>query len=265
MKHQPIPLKIGSNMFTEQMKWTVWFIGVSFFVHLVQIGSNLLGTRSDKNGVTDYFLTSHIAGNIYMLVIGIIAAYAFLPFFVQNGITRRDVLRGSILAALGLSIVIPFITLILSLLVGWVVDLSNLPVVISDMPAFSEDDASGHIIAAIVLSILDAPTAIDQNFILAILLNTLNLFFFYMVGYFITTGFYRFNVIIGLGYILISVASIAIRSMFWGTATLNMVYNWLPFHSIQLSNSSFIIASIILSIVVIWFIRLTTKKVTIKL
>jgi hypothetical protein len=265
MQQQPISLKIGSNMFTEQMKWTVWFIGISFLVHIIQICGNLLGTRSDNNEVTDYFLASHIAGNIYMLVIGIIAAYAFLPFFVQNGLTRRDVFKGSLLAAIGLSIVIPIITLILSLLVGWIVDLFNLPVTITDMPVFDKEDTSGNLIEAIVFSILDAPTGVHENLSLALLLNTLNLFFFYIVGYFITTGFYRFNVMIGLGYILISISLISIRSMFWGTNTMDIVYNWLPIGTFQLSSSAFIVASIVLSLIIIWLIRLTTKKMAIKL
>jgi hypothetical protein len=116
-----------------------------------------------------------------------------------------------------------------------------------------------------VFSILDAPTGVHENLSLALLLNTLNLFFFYIVGYFITTGFYRFNVMIGLGYILISISLISIRSMFWGTNTMDIVYNWLPIGTFQLSSSAFIVASIVLSLIIIWLIRLTTKKMAIKL
>ena len=44
--------------------------------------------------MNSYFGTAvFVSSNIYMLVIGIIAAYAFLQYYVSSGVTRKDYLK----------------------------------------------------------------------------------------------------------------------------------------------------------------------------
>src|SRR5699024_12454545 len=57
----------------------------------------------------------YVAANIYMLVIGIIAIN-FLPYYVQNGVTRKNYFIGNVFAGVGLSIVIPVLIYIISFL-----------------------------------------------------------------------------------------------------------------------------------------------------
>ena len=168
------------------------------------------------------------------------------------------------LGAIGLSLALPIITFILNQFVILFLDLANVSFAFTEMPNFVDEDAKEHILAGIIFSIIDAPF-VSHNPVLSIVLNALNLLFFYVIGYFITSGFYRFNWMVGFGYIVMSLGLIALRALLWGSETMELLYNWLPIGEIQLSTVGFMFASIILSVFIMVLIRLTTKRVTIRM
>src|SRR5690625_6438150 len=87
-------------MFLEQMKWSLWFIVFVLVSYIVVIAISI-NTGSNSS---DFFGFSYGSTKVYMLVIGIISASAFLTFYVKHGVTRKDYFIGSILAIIFLSI-----------------------------------------------------------------------------------------------------------------------------------------------------------------
>jgi uncharacterized integral membrane protein len=99
MKEKMIISKVARDMFLEQLKWSLWFIGIVVLLHVVFF---ILSSQFDFK-INNLFTFSYMAAPIYMLIIGIIAGTSFLPFFVKHGVTRKDYFWGSSVAALILS------------------------------------------------------------------------------------------------------------------------------------------------------------------
>ena len=125
-----------------------------------------------------------------------------------------------------------------------------------------EEDS--NLLGDIITSVIISPFVdLHSNWLLAILIFTLNLLTYFVVGWFIGTSFYRFDILIGLGVVLLSIAI-----LFTADGLLNVALN-LPVHEIFISLSlslpvSALVILIILGIV-LWVIRQMTKKVSIKM
>lgn len=258
MKKKSIRTKLAIDLFTLQGKWTVWFLGIMFVVYIAHILYPLIYTGESGRTVDDFYARSYIFGNIYMLVIGIITSISCLPYYVQNGITRRDYFFGATIGTLGLAIIIPLVALIIRFLTKGMIDWTNLPIELKGLTDIhiAEEDS---FIAQMILAVIYAPSVVEISG-LSILVFTVNLFFYYVIGWMIGAGFYRFGGIKGMMFIVLALAIFLINSGIWG----NPVPAWLPIPDLTLSFYA-IIGTVLLIFIVLGIIRLVTRNVRIKL
>ena len=198
MNQKAVYPKVATDLFWIQLFWSFGFLGVMFVIHIIKV---ILGSITG-NEINNYFSIVYVAANIFMLVIGIISTYSFLGFYVGNGVTRRDYFKGATLSTIALSIAIPVIASIISALERLFINLTNLYTVDSN-PFVSKGIAEeSNLIGDIVKSVVISPFVdLQDNWLLAILIFSLTLFTYFVVGWFIGTSFYRFNILIGLGVV----------------------------------------------------------------
>src|SRR4051794_22873455 len=103
MKHKAVYPKVATDLFFVQLFWSFGFLGVLLVVHIIKI---ILGIMNGSE-INNYFSIVYVAAHIFMLVIGIISVYGFLPHYVGNGVSRRDYFKGATLSTIALSITIP--------------------------------------------------------------------------------------------------------------------------------------------------------------
>lgn len=260
---QRIFLKVAKDMFRVQMSWAFGFLGIMLAINIFKIiRATIQGT-----GVDNYYNSVFVAANIFMLVIGIIAVY-FLPHYVENGVTRKDYFKGTFIASIGLSVIIPIITIGISSLQLFI--LKNI-----DKISFKEADFNsvvlevnndvGDIIGDTVTSIILNPYIDPQsNWILAIDIFSLNIFMYYLIGWLISASFYRFDTLTGLGSILIAFIILTLED------TLLRISLDLPVAS-RFSTLEFlplgvtVLGILFLILISIWIIRSLTKRVKVKM
>src|SRR5690625_5822035 len=97
--------KPALDLLWVQLTWTFGFLGIYF---LVNLGKIIFGDHVDS-----FYSAGYIASNIYMLVIGIIAIN-FMPYYVENGITRKNHFLGNTIAGVGLSIILPILIFLIN-------------------------------------------------------------------------------------------------------------------------------------------------------
>ncbi|MFA1819203.1 hypothetical protein ACDX78_03185 [Virgibacillus oceani] len=258
--------KIAADMFWTLMSWTFGFLGVMIIINIVQRAINVIqGTEVDGG----FYGSLIIASNIYMLIIGIISIY-FLPYYVENGVTRKDYFKGTLIASIGVSIVLPIIIFFISIverfiLTNWL----NMSYKTQDInEIFNEvlmdiDGGLGSFIGDLILSVILSPNMDPySNWMLAIVVFASNIFIFYLLGWLISAGFYRGGTIIGLGFIVIAIAINTLKDTLLRIA-LDLPFS-ARFSALEPFSSWIAIAGILLLILLsVWFIRLLTKKVTI--
>ena len=260
MTQKAVYPKVATDLFWIQLFWSLGFLGVMFVIHIIKV---ILGSING-NEINNYFSAVFVAANIFMLVIGIISVYGFLPHYVGNGVRRRDYFKGATLSTIALSITIPVIASFVSVLERWFINLTNLYTVDSN-PFISQGIAEeSGLIGDIVKSVVISPFVdLHNNWLLAILIFSLNLLTYFIVGWFIGASFYRFNILIGIGSCLLSIAILVAADGLLRAALELPVHE--VFASLSLSLPISVLASLILLGIILWFIRQMTKKVSIKM
>ncbi len=200
-------IKIGLDLFYIQLTWTLWALGIFLLINI--------GRLIFLDYVDSYYSGGYIAANIYMLVIGIIAIN-YLPYFVENGITRKNFFVGNVLAGIGLSIITPILIYIISFLEKIMIHQFTSVVLRDDSLEMAvhevTEEIGGNFIGEIIQSIILTPFINpDKSLILSLALFTLHIFMFYIIGWLIGTAFYRLRVIGGLLFIAISILLIFIK------------------------------------------------------
>ncbi|GGA74928.1 hypothetical protein [Ornithinibacillus halotolerans] len=266
MKQNAIYPKVALDMFVVQLTWALGFLGVMLLVH---IGKIIASTFGDYE-VDSYFNVVFIAANIFMFVVGILCVN-FLPHYVSNGVTRKDYFKGALIGALGLSVALPVIASIGSLLSKVILNLfekitikeADINSVITDIE--TDSNIIGNIVDSVVQSFI-VPPYIDptSNFVLAIAIVSLNIFIYFLVGWLIGVAFYRLGTLGGLLFIVIGLALIIVKD-----ALLRLILN-LPLppklafiESLSNSIGGIIIVAIIL--LALFGIRSLSKNMTVKL
>lgn len=252
--------KVGLDLFYVQLIWTFWALGIFL---LINIGKIIFFSHVDS-----YYSAGYIAANIYMLVIGIIAIN-FLPYYVENGITRKNFFIGNMLASIGLSIVIPILIYLISLLEKFIVhNFTSIALRNQILNEVSEEvttDIDGNIIGEIIQSIILTPFINPEaNLILSLALFSLHIFVFYIIGWMIGAAFYRLSVIGGLIFIAIGLALILLKdSMIRLILDIPLFQNWIVLENIPENLALPFVFIIIL--VSIMLIRILTKRAPIKI
>ncbi|MDD2497877.1 MAG: hypothetical protein PHY90_07095 [Desulfitobacteriaceae bacterium] len=235
--------KVALDMYIEQMKWSVWFIGIIIAVY---IGLNIAGQIYDFDFIDNLLGFSEGSSIIYMFVIGIIAGATFLPHLLKLGVTRTHCFYGTVVAAILISISLP---LIFSLFSG---------------------------LEYLLLRLFDFKIAepVSSNFTASFFLFSLNIFMGYLLGWLINVGFYKFNWVIGLFFIALANGLITIHSIIWKNIIVSLfsididAFETKLEAGVQLTGLSFLIPaleSLALILIILIIIRTTTKRIPIKI
>lgn len=197
--------RVGFDLFWVQLTWTFYYLGITLLVNIIRLffGGNL----------DTFYSAGYISSNIYMLVIGIIAIN-FLPYYVENGITRKNYFLGNLIASAGLSIILPILTYFISLVEKLIVNnfTSNDLADRTLEQLVIEMDMDGNIVGEIIQSVILTPfISPESNLLLSLALFSLHIFIFYMIGWLIGSAFYRLGVIAGIIFIAIGLSFLLIK------------------------------------------------------
>lgn len=248
------------DLFLLQLTWTFWALGIFLVINT--------GRLIFLDYVDSYYSGGYISANIYMLVIGIIAVN-FLPYYVENGVTRKKYFTANVLASVGLSIAIPiliyligfFERLIVNNFTSIVLRENSLERAAEEVTANIDGNLIGEIIQSILLTPFINP---ESNLILSLGLFSLHIFVFYIIGWMIGAAFYRLDVIGGLVFIVIGFILILIKD-----SMIRLVFDIPLFQNLTVLENvpdnlalPFVFIIIIVSIVLI---RILTKRAPIKI
>jgi hypothetical protein len=249
-------LKVATDMFWMQLFWALGFLGVMLLVHIAK----MVATLFREEEVSTFYASASIASNIFMLVIGIISSLGFIKHYVGHGITRKDYFYGSAFASVGLSVLIPILSAIITYVVGFVIKIAGFSIVLKGYRNEPLDESG--IIGNIVQSIIMAPIIeLDNDPLLALFIFSLSALTYYIAGWLIGSAFYRFGAIIGIGTIILGAAVIYIEKILIN-AGLGLEFFDYSFN-LPLAVSAAIL--LVLLCIVLWLIRQFTKRIPIKL
>lgn len=260
LKKTSIFSKVATDLFWVQLFWAFGFLGIMLAIHVVKVA---LAINNDTD-IEVYFVSTFVASNIFMLVIGIISSYGFLPHYVSNGVTRKDYFKGAVIASVGLSIALPVISSIVSVIELFILKMFNMSTIFSTTFGERVNMEDDGIIAEIIQSIIIAPYVDPQsNWLLAIFVVTLNLLTFYLLGWLIGSAFYRFGVIVGIVVIAISIVLVLLENAILSIGLGLTVPD--RFSSYDFSLPISLLGVVVILIIVLWLIRKFTKRVAIKM
>lgn len=260
LKKTSIFPRVATDLFWVQLFWAFGFLGIMLAIHVVEI----VVAINSNNDIELYFVSTFVASNIFMFVIGIISAYGFLPHYVRNGVTRKDYYKGAVIASVGLSIALPVISSIVSGIELFILKIFNMSTVFTTTFGERVNMEDDGIFVDIIQSIIIAPYVDPQsNWLLAIFIVTLNLLTFYLLGWLIGSAFYRFGVIVGLAFIAISIVIILLENALLSIGLGLTVQD--NFSGYEFSLPIAILGVVIMIIIVLWLIRQLTKRVAIKM
>lgn len=246
---------IGFHLLQEQLIWTFWFIGIVLLVNIVRtvLVSLYIGIEAD------YFYGGvFIASNIYMLIIGIISIY-FLPYFVENGVTRKNYFYGNVIASVCLSILIPVFAYVITIFEKAI--FPNLRTI--DFGPVVDHD--GNIIGDLIQSIILAPYVnVETDPLLSMIVFSINIFGFYIIGWLISATFYRLGVIAGLLVIFLGIIFFAFKDSMVRIAFDLPIFEHYSIFTVVPKNMALLLvfAGMLL---VLSLIRLLTKRAPIKI
>lgn len=243
--------RVGFELLQAQLIWSFWYLGILLVVDLVRLF--IFNTEIDL-----LYNQSYVASNVFMLVIGIIAIY-FLPYYVENGVTRKNYFLGNILAAVSLSILIPIISYVITLLQSTVLTSLN------ESQLASVPDTDTNLIGDMLQSILLTPYVdIDTNVLMSLFIFSLNIFVFYLIGWLIGTAFYRLGVIGGLLFIVIAILFIAVKDSMLRIALSLPLFESFSMFDIASPSMASLLVFIVIGIT-LFLIYLLTRRAPIKI
>ncbi|MDZ5712716.1 hypothetical protein [Jeotgalibacillus haloalkalitolerans] len=226
-------LKIAFNLTFMQLGWSTWMIGIVLLMFItLQIFTDFKLFLNDEEVAFQGFI--HFIENpykIFMLVVGIMSVPKFLSWFVKTGVTRKDYFTGTAVASAGLSVIFMIIALVIA-------GIEQLVAPVEVVTFLGE----------------------DATWLMIFIVYTLNIFVYYLAGWLIGAGYYRF----GFWGLLLSIAGalglIFMMDLLW-TNELET-----PLHAFE--NMPIFISfgvTVILIGISLWVIRMTTKRVRVKL
>ncbi|MFA9557684.1 hypothetical protein ACERII_10300 [Evansella sp. AB-rgal1] len=237
LKDASTAVKVSSDLFFTQMKWAIWFVGIVFVVSLVI-----------PRFVTDVDHIHFLAfifqpTKIFMLVIGILSCFAFLGYYVGNGITRKDYFIGTVVGAGGVVIGIMAIASVLQgvlLLVGMVT---------TYVPNTSHGDVLGT----------------ESVWLVPFVGYSLSGLAYFVAGWLISIGFYRYGGIGGAISIISAIIYVGLTDMGWERGSSLQFFGFIQIPLPDLSLPFAMVTTVVLLVVGLWVIRRLTKRVPIKI
>jgi hypothetical protein len=226
--------KVAVDMSFLQLIWSAWFMSFVFTAYLI------LQRVVDNERVNEQSFLTFIYGpsKIYMLVIGIVSVYAFLTFYVKNGVTRKDYFKGAAVSSVVVSLVL----------------MTTAGIIAAIEQVIDPDIVTSSFVGS------------DASLLLTVLAFSINILASYTAGWLIGAGFYRFGGIGGMLYIFASILILSLLDFLWESELkepLKFLLDISNHHGFS-STTSFILTAGLLA-VNLWIIQRTTKRVQIKL
>ncbi|MEC0203644.1 Tat pathway signal protein [Paenibacillus lautus] len=233
--------KVSTEMFIHQGSWALGFLSIVLLIFIgVGIGNSMGVNVRAGMADEDFFSIVYRSTKGFMLVIGIISAYGFLSYYVRHGITRRDFFTGSALAAVYLSLAFP----VAVTLIQWIVSM------------VAPQNAGSTLLLQ----------KFDNNWLLILVSYGVQIFIYYLMGWMIGSGFYRFGWIRGLGWIAVALVLIGFMDALWQFELASIWEQWLPVTTdFSVSRPVSLAGSVIVILIALILIRLITRRVTIKM
>lgn len=238
MAQRTLP-KIVTDLFIQQLKWSLWFLSTVLVIQLAVFWFVAEPGVRELSFLTFAFQPS----KIYMLVIGTLSAFYYLSFFVKQGITRKDYFLGTALSAAGLAFTIIVITALVS---GVLFFIGTFTDFLADMST---------------VTFLNT----QSEWVLPIIVFSIIIFAYYLAGWMISVGFYRFGGLGGLAIIVLAIVFISAIDLLWEFELTHPVGVWLNLNLNEFPLSVSLIGTGILLAACLWIIRSITKKMTIKI
>lgn len=239
MKQLKLYPKVAFDLFYEQFKWAIWFFSFLIAAHIIGM---FIVIRNDTS-IPQFFVFSSQSVAIFMLVCGIISAYAFMGYYVQQGITRKDLYLGTVFSTLALALAVTLVPLAVNGIEYLISNFSSLPIDTTAAPLY--DPATGWFSAASIFF--------------------LNAFTYYLTGWIIGLGYYRFGWIIGFAFVGIAIVALSINGFLWGDGGLSSIIPWLPQIPADATPALAVIGSLVLITALLISARMMTKRITIKM
>lgn len=235
--------KVALGMYIEQMKWSVWFISILMIIY---VALGFLGRYYNFEATNNILVFSAGSSIIYMFVIGIIAGATFLPQMLKLGVTRKHCFYGTVVSAICLSVTLPLIFSIFSVI----------EYLISNIFNFGVDNS------------------VIINFPISFILYIFNSFVAYLLGWLINVGYVRFHWIVGLLFIALAIGLNTVYAFIWKS-------NIVALYSVNISivetnitayppalDSSFLsstLGTLGIILVILLIIRTLTRNISIKI
>ncbi|WP_017470964.1 hypothetical protein [Amphibacillus jilinensis] len=258
MKKPLIFLKVTKDLFVVQLMWALGFLGVMLAIHTIKIVINY----TQGHEVESYYHSIFVANHIFMLIIGIIVI-TFLPYCVELGVTRRDYYKGTFLATLGLSFVIPTLTTFVTKVEQLIFRYLAIPtkeMTINEIILDIDRDFIGDIVQSAIISPFVDP---QTNPWLAIFVFSIHALIYYLVGWLISASF-RHHMIVGLLSIAVSIILIRLEDLLF-RVSLDLPLPSGPLTMDFLPSSVAGLGIVLIIGLLAWLIRQLTKNMAIKI
>lgn len=224
-------VKVGTDLVFIKLIWSAWFLSLLFVLY---VGMRIFGFDIDEG----YMTFSYRPSKVFMFVVGVMSVSTFLTFYVKQGVTRKAYFIGAAVS----SCIISFVHMIVA---GIVTFGEQLFVPSAETATFLGEDAS---------------------LLLTVMIFTLNVIIYYMAGWLIGAGFYKFGGVMGFIYILLAAVFIIISDILWQLELEELLQ---PLVDISFIMNTPLYASIIGTLLLIGImmgmVRALTKKVRIKI
>lgn len=238
MKAKSISLKIAKDMFIEQLKWVGWYAVIITIIHIL---FSVLVKEIDSN-IGDLLSFSYVSTPITLLIMAIVAGYTFMTFFLRNGITRRDYYFGAVLGALALSVALILLFGLVSVIEGAAFLAAGIKVTVD--PILSNFNIASF---AMIISYV------------------LKVFLFYLVGWFIFLGYYRYGWKIGIGFVLLSLGALMFNSILWNDGQIEESIHTMEMGVFFAEYIPSLLGTIAVALLLLGLIRLVTKNIPVKI
>lgn len=229
-------IQVMKDLFMEQLKWGRWCILATIIIHVLMA---VFATNADGS-IYNLIEFSYSITSFYMLVIGIVAGFIFLPFYVKQGVTRKEYYVGSTISTILLSVTLAALFGILSIIENYIFNI------------FNYKFNSGGIIASA-----------NGSMLLTLVLFSLNIFTYYLIGWLINVGFYRYKNLLGVGFVILAICLLFLHGFLWINGFFSILdqgfSNIFAANPVSLSTAG----TVLLIGVILWIIRLVTKNIAV--
>ncbi len=188
LKSHPV-YKVSKDVYLLQMLWALLVLGAIVLIHF------LLGIFVRDLAWIDRSALSALANpiQVFMLIFGIIGGAYFLKHFIRHGVTRKHCFAGVLISGVLAVVSLQIVALLLTFLSYGI-------------EALAPYEAGRETIAYL---------GQERGYLVSMIVNAALTLVYYIFGWLIGIGFYRYKVLRGFAFILLAVFVLGIIGTMW--------------------------------------------------